>query len=159
MDITMKRIGGKDQPLSDYKGKVLLIVNTASECGYTPQYKRLQALYDKFKTRGFEVLGIPSNDFGQEEPGSDKQIQKFVKRKFGVSFPMFSKMSVKGRNQCALYKHLTKQSDEEFQGEIQWNFTKFLTDAEGKVVARFEPSTDPMDPEVIQAIEKVLPKE
>lgn len=157
MDINMQRMGGKNQRFSDYKGKVLLIVNTASECGYTPQYKNLEALYQKFKSRGFEVLGIPSNDFGQEEPGTNKQIQKFVKRKYGVSFPMFSKVSVKGRNQCVLYTHLTRESDDEFQGEVEWNFTKFLTDPEGNVVARFEPETDPLDPAVIQAIEKVLP--
>jgi glutathione peroxidase len=157
MEINLQRMGGKNQKFSDYRGKALLIVNTASECGYTPQYKNLEALYQKFKSRGFEVLGVPSNDFGQEEPGTNKQIQKFVKHKYGVTFPMFQKVPVKGRNKCPLYQYLTKESDERFQGEVEWNFTKFLTDPEGTVVARFEPEIDPLDHRVIEAIERVLP--
>jgi glutathione peroxidase len=151
-----KTIDGKERPLADFQGKALLIVNTASRCGYTPQYNGLEELYKKYKDRGFEILGFPANNFLFQEPGSDEEIRKFCSLKYNVTFPMFSKISVKGKNIDPLYQYLTKESG--MNGDIPWNFTKFLVNPEGKVVARFDPKTDPLSKDVISAIEEALPK-
>lgn len=145
LSLTVKDIDGKDVALSQYRGKVLLIVNTASRCGFTPQYAKLQELYDRYKGRGFLVLGFPSNDFGSQEPLSDPEIKQFCSSKFNVQFPMFSKVHVKGKDSCELYKLLTgKATNPRFGGAIRWNFTKFLVDREGQIVGRYEPREDPV---------------
>jgi glutathione peroxidase len=141
LDFTMKDIRGREKHLADYKGKVLLLVNVASRCGLTPQYEGLQALFDKYKDRGFMILGFPANNFLWQEPGSDEQIAEFCDTKFGVTFDMFSKIDVKGKSQHPLYKFLTKES--EHPGAIKWNFHKFLVDRSGKVVANIDPKTEP----------------
>ena len=157
LDYTMQDIDGKDVDLSQYKGKVLLIVNVASKCGLTPQYEQLVALQDKYADQGFTVLGFPANNFMQQEPGTNAEIKTFCSTKFGVQFPMFSKISVKGDDQAPLYEELTsKDSNGEFGGEIAWNFTKFLVNKEGTVVSRFEPPVKPDAPEVTGAIEEEL---
>ncbi|MCA9714323.1 MAG: glutathione peroxidase [Myxococcales bacterium] len=149
-------IDGEDTTLAAYRGKTLLIVNTASECGFTPQYEGLQKLYDQYKARGFEVLGFPCNDFGGQEPGDEATIKEFCAQRFQVSFPMFSKLHAKGPEVHALYKTLTEETREGVRGEIKWNFTKFLVNPEGRVVARFDTKVDPLDPTVTGAIERVL---
>ncbi len=153
-DISATSIEGADIPLSTYKDKVLLIVNTASQCGFTPQYQGLQSLYDKFSSQGFAVLGFPCNQFGQQEPGTAEQIQSFCTARFGVSFPLFAKLDVNGSNAHPLYQYLTKAAPGIFGSEgIKWNFTKFLVDKSGKVVKRYPPTTKPEDIEKdIQAI-------
>jgi glutathione peroxidase len=156
-EFTIKDIDGKDVKLDAYKGKVALIVNTASKCGLTPQYEGLQNLYDKYKDQGFVVLGFPANNFMGQEPGTEKEIKDFCNLKYNVDFPMFSKISVKGTDQHPFYTFLTnKQSNPGFEGDITWNFEKFLTDKNGKVIARFSPKTLPDSPEVIKAIEAAL---
>jgi glutathione peroxidase len=140
--------------LSTYKGKALLIVNTASECGYTAQYKGLQAIYDEYRSRGFEVLGFPSNDFGGQEPGSNAEIKDFCERKFKVSFPLFEKNPVSGKQIQPLYSHLTKNAPT--TGEVSWNFEKFLVSKDGRVVGRFKSKVTPESKELTQAIEKAL---
>jgi glutathione peroxidase len=128
-DFTVKDINGKTVKLANYKGKVLLIVNTASKCGFTPQYKELEAFYEKNKSKGFEILGFPANDFMGQEPGSDQEIQQFCSTKFNVTFPMFSKISVKGKNSAPLYKFLTqKKENGQLEAPVKWNFQKFLVD-------------------------------
>jgi glutathione peroxidase len=129
----------------------VLIVNVASRCGFTPQYAGLEALYEKYKDRGFVILGFPANNFGGQEPGTNEEIKTFCSSKYNVTFPMYSKISVKGDDKAPLYQFLTATG-----GEIQWNFTKFLVDKNGKVVARFEPKVTPESPEVAEAIEKAL---
>jgi len=157
LDFTMRDIDGKDAKLKQYKGKVLLVVNVASKCGYTPQYEALQAVYAKYKDQGFATLGFPANNFGSQEPGTETEIKEFCTSKYHVTFPMFAKISVKGDDQDPLYKFLTsKEADPDFAGDIKWNFTKFLVDRSGKVVARFEPKVTPDSPEVTAAIEKYL---
>jgi glutathione peroxidase len=157
---TMKSLGGKDVNLAQYRGKVLLIVNTASKCGNTPQYAPLEALYKKYADRGFMVLGFPSNDFGQQEPGTDAQIGEFCTKNYGVTFDMFSKVDVKGANICPLYQFLTgTETDKPFAGTITWNFEKFLIGRDGNVVARFTPRTKPDTPKVVNAIEAELAKQ
>jgi glutathione peroxidase len=157
LDFKMRDIDGKDVNLKQYKGKVLLLVNVASKCGYTPQYEGLEAVYEKYKDKGFVTLGFPANNFNGQEPGTEAEIKEFCTSKFGVTFPMFAKISVKGDDQDPLYKFLTsKETDPEFGGEIKWNFNKFLVDRHGKVVARFEPKVKPDSPEVTAAIEKYL---
>lgn len=157
LDFTMKDIDGKPTPLSQFKGKVLLITNVASKCGYTPQYGPLQALYEKYGDQGLVVLGFPANNFGRQEPGDDASIKEFCTSKFHVKFPMFSKVSVGGEDACELYKFLTsKDKNGEFGGPIKWNFTKFLVGRDGKVIARFETRVAPDDKQVIEAIEKAL---
>ena len=137
-DFTLKDIDGNDVKLSQYKGKVLMIVNTASRCGYTPQYEGLQKIYDRYKDKGFIVLGFPANNFMGQEPGTEKEIKEFCTLKYNVTFPMFSKISVTGTDQHPLYGYLTnKKTNPEFGGDISWNFNKFLIDRDGKVVARF----------------------
>jgi glutathione peroxidase len=143
--------------LRDFQGKVLLIVNVASHCGYTPQYATLEALYRRYKNQGFVILGIPSNDFGQGEPGSDPEIRQFCRRTYDVTFPMSSKVTIGGNNPLPLYEYLTdKRQNSQTGGPIRWNFTKFLVSRQGTVLARFEPSVAPDDPQVGKAIEGAL---
>jgi glutathione peroxidase len=157
LDFTMKDIDGKDVPLSAYKGKVLLIVNVASKCGHTPQYEGLERLYRKYGDQGFMVLGFPANNFLWQEPGTDGEIKQFCTTKYGVTFDMFSKISVKGSDQHPLYTFLTsKQSNPEFAGEVKWNFQKYLVDRSGKVIGKFAPATKPEAEEVVRAIEAAL---
>lgn len=160
LDFTVKNIDGKNVPLSRYKGAVTLIVNTASQCGYTPQYAGLETLYTRYKGKGLRILGFPANDFGKQEPGSDKEIKDFCTLRFKVSFEMFSKITVApGEQQAPLYKFLTsKETDPKFAGPVKWNFTKFLIDDKGQVIARFESGQDPLSPEVVGAIEAALAK-
>ena len=153
---TLSSIDGKPAPLAEYKGKVILLVNVASQCGYTPQYSALEAIYEKYKDRGFVILGFPANNFGAQEPGTNEEIKTFCTRKYNVTFPMYSKISVKGPDQAPLYSYLTKETAAGIAGEIQWNFTKFLVDREGKVVERFEPAVTPDSKDVTSAIEKQL---
>jgi glutathione peroxidase len=156
-DFKMKDIDGKDVKLKQYKGNVLLVVNTASKCGYTPQYEGLQATFDKYKDKGFYVLGFPANNFGGQEPGTAAEIKEFCTLKYKVTFPMFAKISVKGEDQDPLYTYLTsKQTDPEFAGDITWNFNKFLIDRNGKIVARFSSKDTPESEAVTQAIEKYV---
>jgi len=153
----MKDIDGKDRPLSEFAGKVLLIVNVASKCGFTPQYKNLQALYTRHKERGFEILGFPANDFGRQEPGTEAEIKSFCTTNYGVSFPMFSKITVKGKDIHPLYAFLTeKESNPQFPGKITWNFNKFLIGRDGKILKRFDSKVKPESPELEQAIEGAL---
>lgn len=151
---TMKDIDGKDVSLSQYKGKVLLIVNVASKCGNTPQYKGLEEAYQKLHDKGFEVLGFPANEFGGQEPGSEAQIKEFCTLTYGVKFPMFAKIVVKGEGIHPLYKYLTTETG--FNGDIEWNFGKFLVNKQGKVVARFNPKAKVDSSEVAEAIEAAL---
>src|SRR5690242_17368304 len=145
LNFKMKSLDGKEVDLAQYQGKVVLIVNVASKCGYTPQYKGLEALYEKYKDRGLVVLGVPANDFGGQEPGSDKEIAKFCTDKYGVTFPMLAKVStIVGDDKVPLYKQLTsKETDPKFAGEIKWNFTKFLIGRNGEIVNRFESKVKP----------------
>jgi glutathione peroxidase len=154
LDFTMKNIDGKDVPLSTYRGKVILIVNVASECGYTPQYKGLESLYRKYKDRGFVILGFPANNFGAQEPGTDEEIKKFCSTTYDVTFDLFSKISVKGEDQHPLYKFIT--SDPAVTGEIRWNFQKYLVGKDGRLIARFMSRVEPLSDELTQAVEKAL---
>ena len=151
-EFTLNSIEGKPAPLSAYQGKVVLIVNVASRCGFTPQYAGLEALYEKYKDRWFVILGFPANNFGGQEPGTNEEIKTFCSTKYNVTFPMYSKISVKGDDKAPLYQFLTDATG----SEIQWNFTKFLVDKSGKVVARFESKVTPDSPDVAAAIEKAL---
>lgn len=153
---TLNSIDGKPAPLADYKGKVVLLVNVASQCGYTPQYSALEAIYEKYKDQGFVILGFPANNFGAQEPGTNEEIKTFCTRKYSVTFPMYAKISVKGADQAPLYAYLTKDTGPGITGEIKWNFTKFLVDRDGKVFQRFEPAVTPDSKEVTGAIEKQL---
>ena len=156
-DFTMKNIDGQDINLDAYKGKVVMIVNVASKCGFTPQYEGLEALYDKNKDNGFVILGFPANNFLSQEPGSDTEIKEFCSTKYHVTFPMFSKISVKGSDQHPLYTFLTnKTSDPDFAGDISWNFNKFLLDRSGKIVARFGSKDAPESDAVTAAVVKYL---
>jgi len=157
LDFKMKDIDGKDVDLSKYKGDVLLIVNVASKCGYTPQYEGLEATYEKYRDQGFKVLAFPANEFGKQEPGSDAEIKQFCTANYNLKFPVFSKIVVKGEGIHPLYQYLTsKDTNPSFAGPIPWNFTKFLVDRTGRVVARFEPKATPESPEVTKAIETAL---
>ncbi len=157
VDHEVETLEGTKQKLSDYRGKAVLLVNVASQCGYTPQYAQLQELYGRYKDRGLVVLGFPSNDFGGQEPGDAEQIKEFVTSKYAVDFPMMAKVHAKGPEIAPLYKTLTEETPEGMKGEVKWNFTKFLVGPDGKVVARFESPVEPMSPELIAAVEKVLP--
>lgn len=149
-----QRIDGTETQLSSFKGKALLIVNTASQCGFTPQYRSLEALYETYKERGFEVLAFPANNFGNQEPGANEEIKKFCELNYKTTFPLFAKISVKGREIHPLYRYLTTESG--FNGDITWNFNKFLVDPEGRVAARFDSKTDPLSPDLIQELETLL---
>lgn len=153
-DFTMDDIDGKPVNLNQYRGKVLLVVNTASLCGNTPQYTDLESIYERYHDKGFEVLAFPANNFGQQEPGTNAEIKGFCLTKYSVSFPLFSKISVKGSDKHPLYQYLTEQSP--FPGEIEWNFQKYLVDRSGNVVGRFHHRTKPLAPEVVNEIERVL---
>ncbi len=156
-DFTLKNIDGKETSLADYRGKVVLVVNVASRCGFTPQYEGLEKVYLKYKDRGLVILGFPANNFGGQEPGSNEEIKSFCSLKYNVTFPMFAKISVKGDDIHPLYKYLTdKQSDPQFGGDVKWNFNKFLIGRDGKIIGRFEPAVKPESPEVAQAIEHAL---
>lgn len=157
LDFKVKNIHGAEVYLGDYQGSVLLVVNLASKCGYTPQYEDLEKLYRKYKDQGFKILGFPANNFGGQEPGSNEEILSFCKTKYDVSFDLFAKVSVKGEDKCDFYKFLTDESrNPGFGGEVVWNFQKYLIDRHGKVVAKFEPGDKPLDEKVTTAIEKAL---
>jgi glutathione peroxidase len=157
LDFHVKDIDGKDVDLSTYHGKVLMIVNTASQCGLTPQYKDLEAIYEKYKSQGFEVLAFPANEFGAQEPGSNEQIKAFCSTKYKVSFPLFSKVVVKGKGIHPLYDFLTGEStNPKFAGQIPWNFTKFIVNRQGEVIARVQPNKDFSIDTVASTIEKAL---
>jgi glutathione peroxidase len=152
-EFTLDALDGKPMPLANFKGKVVLMVNVASQCGYTYQYEGLQALYAKYKDQGFVIAGFPANNFGGQEPGTNEEIGAFCKSKYGVTFPMFSKISVKGADKAPLYQFLTdKTANPKTAGEIQWNFTKFLVDRNGKVIQRFEPAVEPQSKELESAV-------
>jgi len=156
-DFTLNSIDGESTPLSKYHGKVVLVVNVASRCGFTPQYTALEKIYETYKDRGFVIVGFPANNFGSQEPGTNQEIKTFCSSKYNVTFPMMAKVSVKGDDKTPLYQYLTdKGANPKTGGEIQWNFTKFLIGPDGKPVARFEPNVTPDSPEVTAAIEKEL---
>jgi glutathione peroxidase len=153
LDISVSRIDGTPASLADFRGQVLLVVNVASKCGLTPQYAGLEKLYARYRDRGFAVLGFPANEFGAQEPGSNSEIATFCQTRFGVQFPMFEKIVVKGAGIHPLYAELTKAAP---SGDIQWNFEKFLIGRDGTVMARFAPTVTPDDPALIAAIERAL---
>jgi glutathione peroxidase len=155
-EFTEKTIDGKPKSLADYKGKVLLIVNVASECGYTPQYAGLEELHKKYVGKGLRILGFPSNDFGQQEPGTNTEIAQFCKQNYGVEFDMFSKIVVRGQEQSPLYKYLTGHP--KFPGQVDWNFEKFLIGRNGEVIGRFKSAVEPDSRELVGAIETALAK-
>jgi glutathione peroxidase len=156
-DFTLKTIDGKQQTLADYKGKVLLVVNVASKCGLTPHYKGMQALYDEYKARGFEVLGFPCNQFAGQEPGSEADIQAFCSTKYGVTFPLFAKLDVNGAARAPLYAWLTSEATKpDGPGDIAWNFAKFVIGKDGQPTARFNPRIEATAPEVRAAIDAAL---
>ncbi len=160
LEFKMKDIDGNDVKLRKFKGNVLLVVNTASKCGYTPQYEGLEAIFEKYGSQGFYVLGFPANNFGGQEPGTAAEIKDFCTSKYKVTFPMFAKISVKGDDQDPLYKFLTdKGTNPNFAGDITWNFNKFLIDKKGNIVARFSSKETPESESVTQAIEKYLKSE
>lgn len=156
-NFSVKTIDGKDANLADYHGKVVMLVNVASKCGMTPQYQALQSTYEKYKDQGFVILGFPANNFNGQEPGTNEEIKQFCSTKYNVTFPLMSKISVKGDDKHPLYRFLTEgKAGEEFSGEIEWNFAKFLVDRNGNVMARFGSKTTPDAPQVAAAIEKAL---
>jgi glutathione peroxidase len=159
LNFKMKGLDNKDVDLSQYQGKVVLLVNVASQCGYTPQYKGLETLHEKYAREGLVIVGVPSNDFGQQEPGSNEEIASFCQKNYGVQFKMLSKVDVVGENQVPLYKYLTsKETNARFSGPIQWNFTKFLIGRDGEILGRFEPDVKPESPKMIEAIKAALAK-
>ena len=158
-DYTLNSIDGTPTPLSSFKGKVVMLVNVASRCGYTPQYAGLEKLYEQHKKDGFVIVGIPANNFMSQEPGTNAEIKAFCKSKYDVSFPMMSKLSVAGPDKAPLYQYLTsKEQNPKAGGEIKWNFTKFLIARDGKIEARFEPAVTPDDPSLVSAINSELKK-
>ncbi|MBW4580382.1 MAG: glutathione peroxidase [Tildeniella nuda ZEHNDER 1965/U140] len=154
-DLSVATIDGKDKPLADYAGNVLLIVNVASRCGFTPQYTGLEALYQKYHTQGLEVLAFPCNDYGGQEPGTNEEIAQFCSTKYDVTFPLFDKVNAKGAQQHPLYARLTAVDS---AGDVSWNFEKFLVNKKGEVVARFKSAVKPDAPELVSAIEQELVK-
>jgi len=156
-DFSVKTIDGKEASLAAYKGKTLLIVNTASECGYTPQYAGLEALYERYKDKGLVVLAFPSNDFGSQEPGSNAEIKKFCELKYKTTFPLFEKIDVKGAAAAPLYKYLTSLPGKQ-GGEVTWNFNKFLVAPDGTVVEHFDSKVEPTSSALTQKVEQALPK-
>lgn len=155
LDFQAKRLAGPVEPLSQFSGQVLLVVNTASRCGYTGQYDGLQTLYDTYRERGFAVLGFPSNDFGRQEPGTDVQIGDFCRSNYGVGFPMFSKVRVGGPDAHPVYAYLTSLP-EPIGGPVRWNFQKYLVDRSGTVIASFPSAVEPEDPRLVGEIERLL---
>lgn len=156
-DFTLDSLTGTPTPLATFKGKVMLVVNVASQCGYTYQYEGLQALYMKYKDQGLVVAGFPANNFGAQEPGTNAEIGAFCKSKFGVTFPMFSKISVAGKDKAPLYQFLTdKAAHPKTGGDIPWNFTKYLVDRDGNVLARFDAPVEPLSKELTSAVEAAL---
>jgi len=153
-DFTMNDIDGKPMSLSQFRGKALLVVNTASLCGNTPQYADLQTLYERYGARGFEVLAFPANNFGKQEPGSNEEIKGFCFTKYSLTFPLFSKISVKGDDKHPLYRYLTEQTP--FPGEVEWNFQKYLIDRNGNVIARYHHRTKPLSDEIVHDVERTL---
>jgi glutathione peroxidase len=153
----MPSLSGQEVDLARYRGEVLMVVNTASKCGFTPQYKGLEELYEKYRGHGFAVLGFPANNFLWQEPGSNAEIGAFCQKNYGVNFDMFAKISVRGSDKAPLYRYLTEErTNPRFNGEIMWNFTKFLIGRDGQVVARFGPRTAPEEPQVVAAVEAAL---
>ena len=155
-NFSVKNIDGQEVSLDKYKGKVILIVNVASKCGYTPQYEGLQNLYESYKDDDFVILGFPANNFKGQEPGSNEEIKQFCTLEYGVEFPMFSKVSVKGDDQAELFTYLTSLSNPDFEGDIKWNFEKFLISKEGNLVRRFRSDVKPESDEIVEAIEKEI---
>ena len=155
LDIPLKDIDGKETSLKAYQGKVLLIVNVASKCGLTPQYKALEAMHEKYKDKGFTVLGFPCNQFNGQEPGTNEEIKHFCSSKYAVTFPLFDKLEVNGAKRHPLYVALAGEGSP-FPGDIKWNFGKFLIGRDGKILKRFEPRTAPDSPEVVKEIEAAL---
>jgi glutathione peroxidase len=159
LNFTMNDIEGRPVELSQYRGKVVLLVNVASRCGYTPQYEGLESLYEKYQKDGLVVVGVPANEFGRQEPGTDADIKQFCTSKYHVTFPMMSKVVVKGKDVCPLYKFLTsKETDPKFAGDVKWNFEKFLIGRSGEVVGRFRSPVAPDSPEFVKAVESELNK-
>lgn len=157
LDFTMKDIDGKPVKLARYLGNVILVVNVASKCGNTPQYASLEKMFEKYKAKGFTVLAFPANDFGKQEPGDEKTIKEFCEATYKVKFPLFSKVVVKGDEKVEFYKYLTsKETDEKFAGEIEWNFAKFIINRKGEIVGRIKAFTDPLKPGTIETIEKEI---
>lgn len=157
-DYSVPSIDGKEVKFLEFKGHPVLVVNVASKCGFTPQYKGLQVLYEKYKSRGFLVLGFPSNDFRQQEPGSATEIKSFCQLNYGVTFPLFEKNKVTGADKQPLYQFLTENSPKGAEGEVGWNFEKFLVDGEGRVIGRWKSKVEPESPDIQGAIEKLLAK-
>ena len=153
-DFTLNDIDGKPVSLGQFRGKVLLLVNTASLCGNTPQYTDLEKMYEQYSEKGFEILAFPANNFGQQEPGTNAEIKSFCFTKYSLSFPLFSKISVKGEDKHPLHRYLTEQT--QFPGEVEWNFQKYLVDRSGQVVARYHHRTKPLAPEIVQDVERTL---
>lgn len=153
-EFTMEDIDNKPRSLKDFKGKVIMIVNTASFCGNTPQYAGLQTLYERYRDQGFTILAFPANDFGKQEPGDNKEIAEFCYTKYSLEFPLFSKITVLGKRKHPLYRYLTEHTD--FKGEITWNFQKFLVNREGTVIARYAPGQKPLSPQIVDDIENAL---
>lgn len=153
---TLNDIDGNPLALNTFTGKVLLLVNTASMCGNTPQYEGLQTLYERYREKGLEILAFPANNFGKQEPGTNEEIKSFCYTKYALEFPLFSKISVKGEDVHPLYHYLTKQSP--FPGEIEWNFQKFLVNRQGEVIARYRPGLKPLSSQIVQDIERALDK-
>ena len=156
-DFNVKDIDGKEVALSNYKGKVVVIVNVASKCGFTPQYKEIQAFYEKYTSRGVVVLGFPCNQFMGQEPGSESDIKSFWSSQYSVTFPMFSKVDVKGADQAPLYKYLTDEAQNGVEGnKVSWNFQKFIIGKDGKLIKSYSPPTSVLSPEFIKSIELAL---
>ncbi|MGH7234745.1 MAG: glutathione peroxidase [Nitrospiraceae bacterium] len=153
-DFTLNDVDGKPLPLNQFRGKVLLLVNTASFCGNTPQYEQLQTMYERYHAQGFEILAFPANNFGRQEPGTNEEIKKFCYTKYSLTFPLFSKISVKGDDKHPLYRYLTERSP--FPGEVEWNFQKYLVDRTGRIIARYHHRTKPLSDEIVQDVERTL---
>lgn len=159
LNFKMKSLTGQDVDLAKYQGKVVLMVNVASKCGFTPQYKDLEELQTKYKAQGLAILGFPANDFGHQEPGSNEEIGAFCKKNYGVDFDMFSKVAVTGDEKCPLYKYLTSEAtDPKFPGEVKWNFEKFIISRDGQIVARYRSNVKPTSEEFIKTLETELAK-